>query len=67
MSSVQVEAHLPPAPGGMRWCRLADTNLPSPRDFTPGGNQGVDSIYGLEGFSAIMLIAKVPGGPAKAA
>jgi isoamylase len=35
-----------------------DTNLPGPRDFTPGGNKGVDSSYGIQGYSSIVLIAK---------
>ena len=39
-------------------CRLVDTNLPAPRDFTPGGNKGVDAVYGVAPFSSIILMAK---------
>ena len=53
-----IECQLPPAPHGRRWCRLIDTNLPSPKDFTPGGNDGVESRYTVEGHSSIVLIAK---------
>ncbi len=52
------QASLPRAPGGQKWCRLVDTNLPSPKDFTPGGNAGVDATYGVQGFSSIVLISK---------
>lgn len=55
---MQINAALPPPPPGKKWCRVVDTNLPPPRDFTPGGNNGVDSTYGIQAFSSIMLIAK---------
>ncbi len=35
-----------------------DTNLPSPKDFTPGGNKGVDATYGIQGHSCIVLVAR---------
>ena len=35
-----------------------DTNLPAPRDITPGGNNGVDPSYGVAPYSAIVLMAK---------
>jgi len=54
----QVSVSLPQAPSGKKWCRVVDTNLASPKDFTIGGNAGVEPVYGLEAFSAIMLIAK---------
>lgn len=54
----QVDVTLPPPPPGRKWCRVVDTNLPAPRDFTPGGNRGVDAKYGVQGFSSILLIAK---------
>lgn len=54
----QVEVSLPQPPSGKRWCRVVDTNLPSPRDFTPGGNSGVEQRYGVQAFSSILLIAK---------
>jgi len=53
-----IEVGLPYAPHGKRWCRVVDTNLPPPKDFTPGGNKGVESIYTVEAFSSIVLIAK---------
>jgi isoamylase len=56
--SYQVKATLPPPPQGKKWCRVVDTNLPSPKDFTSGGNSGVDMVYGIEAYSSIMLIAK---------
>lgn len=31
---------LPEPPKGHKWCRVVDTNLASPKDFTPGGNAG---------------------------
>ena len=52
----KIDVTLPRAPDGKRWCRVVDTNLPAPRDFTPGGNKGVDRVYGVQGFSSIMLI-----------
>ena len=55
--SFKIDVNLPRPPQGKKWCRVIDTNLPSPRDFTAGGNKGVDSIYGVQGFSSIMLIA----------
>eukprot|EP00887_Chlorella_sp_A99_P000861 scaffold5.g861.t1 len=55
---VVVRVALPPPPPGRRWCRLADTALPPPRDFTPGGNAGVEPTYGIQAYSAILLTAK---------
>jgi isoamylase len=43
---------------GKKWCRIVDTNLPPPRDFTPGGNAGVGPSYGLQAYSSILLVAK---------
>ena len=40
---------------------MVDTNLPAPRDFTPGGNKGVDASYGIAPFSCIVLLAKPLG------
>jgi hypothetical protein len=53
-----VVVHLPPAPKGHHWCRLADTNLPAPRDWVDGGNKGVENEYTITGKSSIMLISK---------
>lgn len=55
--SFSVDVGLPPAGHGKKWCRLVDTNLPSPRDFTPGGNNGVSASYSLQGYACIVLIA----------
>lgn len=38
--SFEVRATLPEAPAGKKWCRVVDTNLASPKDFTRGGNAG---------------------------
>ncbi|GIL56414.1 hypothetical protein Vafri_11724 [Volvox africanus] len=46
--SFSVAASLPRPPPGRKWCRLVDTNLPAPKDFTPGGNAGVDSVYSVQ-------------------
>jgi len=54
----EVTAHLPPPPSGKKWCRLVDTNLPSPRDWTDGGNGGVAGEYKMASFSSILLVAK---------
>lgn len=53
-----VSVGLPPAPDGKRWCRVVDTNLPSPRDMTPEGNNGVEGSYNIVAYSSIVLIAK---------
>ncbi|KIY97615.1 glycogen operon protein GlgX [Monoraphidium neglectum] len=54
----EVRATLPPPPPGQKWSRLVDTNLPSPKDFTVGGNAGVEPEYGIQGYGAILLISK---------
>lgn len=54
----EVPAALPPPPAGRKWARLVDTNLPPPRDFTPGGNAGVEGRYGVAPHSAIVLVSK---------
>jgi isoamylase len=56
--SFEVAVALPSPPSGKKWCRLADTNLPSPRDWTVGGNNGVEGKYTMQSNSAILLIAK---------
>lgn len=53
-----IDAHLPRAPEGKTWRRVVDTNLQSPKDFTPGGNKGVDQVYSVQPFSSILLVAK---------
>eukprot|EP00775_Hariotina_reticulata_P012445 gene12445-12582_t len=54
----EVKAHLPKTKHGKKWARLLDTNLPAPRDITPGGNAGVDAAYGVAPHSAVVLISK---------
>lgn len=54
----EIKAPLPKPPQGRKWARLLDTNLPGPRDFTVGGNAGVDAAYGVAPHSAIVLISK---------
>lgn len=56
--SFEINFKLPSAPSGQKWRRLVDTNLPSPKDITPGGNAGVDPSYSIQGFSSIVLISK---------
>lgn len=56
--SFEVTVTLPQPPAGKKWCRIVDTNLPPPRDFTPGGNAGVGPSYGLQAYSSILLVAK---------
>lgn len=53
-----VAAALPSPPQGQQWTRVVDTNLPAPKDITPGGNSGVEGVYSVQGFSSIMLLAK---------
>jgi isoamylase len=62
-----VDAPLP-GPAG-RWARLVDTALPSPRDFTPGGNPGgvTTASYGVQGHSCVVLVARGGGGGSEAA
>ena len=55
-----VAAALPPVPEGYRrWRRWVDTNLPSPRDWTPGGTEGGVSgeRYEVAPHSAVVLVA----------
>lgn len=54
----EISAPLPAPPAGQRWVRVVDTALPPPRDFTPGGNSGVEAKYGVQAHSAIMLMSK---------
>lgn len=57
-----VDAPLPGPVG--RWARLVDTALPSPRDFTPGGNRGgvTTASYGVQAHSCVVLVSKWGGG-----
>ena len=54
----QVTVHLPNPGDGRQWCRMVDTNLPSPRDFVKGGNNGVEQSYTMQPHSSIILISK---------
>ena len=43
--------------GGRLWGPQQDTTLPAPRDFTPGGNDGITgSSYGLAAYSSVILV-----------
>ena len=53
----QIPATLPRPPPGRKWCRVVDTNLAPPKDFTVGGNAGVEPIYGVAPHSSVVLIA----------
>ena len=53
-----VNANLPKPPSSKKWSRVVDTNLwDQGKDFTPGGNAGVDATYGVQPFSSIVLMA----------
>jgi len=55
----EVQAALPAPTSGCKWARLVDTNLPTPRDFTPGGNSGITGdTYGITAYSSIILVTK---------
>lgn len=54
----EVTVPLPEPPAGRKWVRLVDTNLPTPRDWLPEGNAGVESTYKMQGYSSILLWAK---------
>ena len=49
---------LPLLPEDRVWSRVVDTNLPPPKDFTVGGNRGVEPYYIVNGYSAILLQSK---------
>ena len=54
-----VDASLPGAPSGKGWSRVVDTNLwDQGKDFTAGGNAGVDATYNVQPFSSVVLMAK---------
>ena len=53
-----VTANLPGPGDGQKWTRVVDTNLPPPKDFTPGGNSGVEPYYIVSPFSSILLQSK---------
>jgi isoamylase len=54
----EVTVNLPRPRDGETWCRIIDTNLPSPRDFVPGGNAGVEGDYRMQSHSVIVLVSK---------
>ena len=53
-----VMANLPGLPEGQVWSRVVDTNLEPPKDFTEGGNSGVEPSYIVSAFSSILLMSK---------
>lgn len=54
----EVTVHLPSPGDGRHWCRMVDTNLPSPRDFVKDGNSGVNQTYSIQAHSSIILLSK---------
>ncbi len=56
--SFEIPIVLPPCGDGNHWCRVVDSNLPAPKDFTIGGNKDVDSAYTIAPFSSILLMGK---------
>ncbi|KAK9845743.1 hypothetical protein WJX81_001229 [Elliptochloris bilobata] len=53
-----ITAPLPPPPAGTSWARVADTNLPPPRDFDAAGARRVETAYTAAPFSSVLLSAK---------
>lgn len=53
-----VQVTLPPPPHGTKWCRIADTNLKTDRQWVDGGNKGVEPVYTITGRSSVLLISK---------
>ena len=47
-----ITVHLPV---GLSWARVVDTNLPSPKDFTPDNDIVLGGDYTINPFSSIML------------
>lgn len=58
--SFSVAAALPALPpGAAKWARVVDTNLPPPRDVTPGGNAGIEGgVYHVAPHSGVVLVSK---------
>ena len=54
-----VEAPLPPPPQGKAWFRVADTNLPAPKDFDPAADRRIEgSMYNVAPFSSVVMVAR---------
>ena len=53
-----VTAPLPPPPAGAAWARVADSNLPPPRDFDAAGWTHVEASYTVAPFASVLLTAK---------
>ena len=54
-----VEATLPHPPQGKHWFRVADTNLPPPKDFDPKAGRKIEGrMYNVAPFSSIVMVAK---------
>jgi len=56
------ELVLPPPPHGCAWGRVADTSLPSPRDFDGAAAKRVGATYTIAPHAALLLLA-VPAAP----
>ncbi|CAI5940661.1 unnamed protein product [Closterium sp. NIES-64] len=61
--SFAVDAGLPPPPAGRQWVRLADTNLPSPRDIVDDletiatNGRVISGTYNVAPYSSLILLA----------
>ncbi|CAI5984848.1 unnamed protein product [Closterium sp. NIES-64] len=61
--SFAVDAGLPPPPAGRQWVRLADTNLPSPRDIVDDletiatNGRVISGTYNVAPHSSLILLA----------
>ena len=55
-----LENALPEPPAGGQWRRIADTNLPSPKDFDASGARTIDTpgVYRMAPYSAILLMSE---------
>jgi len=53
----EIPTPLPPLPGGKQWHRVVDTNLGPGKDFSSPARALDNGVYGVAGFSAIMLEA----------
>ena len=50
---------MPPPPQGKAWFRVADTNLPAPKDFDPAADRRIEgSMYNVAPFSSVVMVAR---------
>ena len=55
-----VDVPLPTPPAGCEWHRVADTSLPSPRDFDDTAAKAVGATYTIAGHATLLLRASRP-------